>query len=327
MDARAQTAIMDPRYHPLLVVLHWALAFFIIAALALGALKMAPIANTNPMKLAALRAHMTGGIVILALMSLRLLIRRVTMHPPQAMTGTPLLDRLARFSHAAFYGAVIAMALSGLIMGVQTGVIRLLAGGQSPIPPDFWAFPIRTVHYVTSRVLMGLIALHLAGVVYHTFICRDRLLRRMGFPMRTLERISPWLTRVVLLFAAFLLSMIGRKYISDPVAAVRDSGIVLSTPMALTTVRASFGAFSLACGTVAMVCLVSRHRNRFGLWFIALVIGVVLAVRVYGIIEDGTLRENQRVLTAELALFSMTVVALLIGHAVTRSAERAGARP
>lgn len=184
MDAPTKTEIPVSRYHPVLVVLHWALAFLIIAALALGALKMAPMANTNPMKLEALRAHMTGGILILALMSLRLLIRRVTMHPPKAMTRTSLLDRLARFSHAAFYGVVIAMALSGLIMGLQTGVIRLVAGGHPPIPPDFWAFPIRSVHYVISRVLLALIALHLAGVVYHTFILRDHLLRRMGFGRR-----------------------------------------------------------------------------------------------------------------------------------------------
>jgi hypothetical protein len=145
--------------------------------------------------------------------------------------------------------------------------------------------------------------------------------------MLTLERISPWLTRCVLLFAAFLFSMIGRKYISDPVAAVRDSGMVLSTPMALTTARASFGAFSLACGTVVLACLISGRRNRLGLWFVVIVIGIVLAVRLYGIVEDGTFRENQRVLTAETVLLSITVIALLIGRAVSRSAERAGARP
>lgn len=184
MDAPNKTATVVSRYHPALVVLHWALAFLIIAALVLGALKMAPMANTNPMKVEALRAHMTGGIIILASMSLRLLIRRVTRHPPNAITGAPLLNRLARFSHAAFYVVVIAMALSGLTMGLQTGVIRLVAGGHPPVPPDFWVFPMRSVHYVISRALLVLIALHLAGVVYHTFILRDHLLRRMGFRRR-----------------------------------------------------------------------------------------------------------------------------------------------
>ena len=39
------------RYHPLLVALHWILAMLIIAALALGALVMVKIPNTDPMKL------------------------------------------------------------------------------------------------------------------------------------------------------------------------------------------------------------------------------------------------------------------------------------
>jgi cytochrome b561 len=184
MDAPAQSVATVSRYHPVLAALHWALAFLIIVALAGGALRMAPMANTNPMKLEALRLHMTGGIVILILMALRLMVRRLTLIPRQAKTGISVLDGLSRFSHFAFYVIVIAMTLSGLTMGVQTGVIRLVAGVHPPIPPDFWAFPIRSVHYLISRVLMGLIGLHLAGVVYHTFIRRDHLLRRMGFGKR-----------------------------------------------------------------------------------------------------------------------------------------------
>jgi cytochrome b561 len=184
MDAPSQSVMSVSRYHPVLVALHWTLAFLIIAALALGALKMAPMANTNPDKLEALRAHMTGGILILVLISLRLIVRRLMLIPPQAKTGRSFLDLLGRFSHTAFYIIVIAMALSGLTMGLQSGVIRLVAGGHPSIPPDFWVFPIRTVHYLISRILMGLIALHLAGVVYHTFIRRDHLLRRMWFGKR-----------------------------------------------------------------------------------------------------------------------------------------------
>jgi len=54
------------RYHPLLVALHWILAMLIIAALALGALVMVKIPNTDPMKLEALRSHMIGGSLILS---------------------------------------------------------------------------------------------------------------------------------------------------------------------------------------------------------------------------------------------------------------------
>src|SRR6476661_3044119 len=72
------------RYHPALVVLHWALALLIIAALALGALVMVKIPNTDPMKFEALRSHMGGGMAILVLMLVRLVIRSRSAHPDPA---------------------------------------------------------------------------------------------------------------------------------------------------------------------------------------------------------------------------------------------------
>jgi len=172
------------RYHPLLVTLHWLLAVLIIAALALGALVMVKIPNTDPMKLEALRSHMTGGGVILLLMLVRLLVRMRTTHPTAASTGNPALDRLAWASHRLFYPAVIGMAASGLIMALQTGLPAIVFAGDGVLPADFWAFPVRTVHYLFSRLLMALIALHVAGALYHTLILKDGLLRRMIFGRR-----------------------------------------------------------------------------------------------------------------------------------------------
>src|SRR5215475_2723880 len=164
------------RYHPLLVALHWVLAFLIIAALALGALVMVKIPNSDPMKLEALRSHMTGGILIVILMLVRLFVRSRTVHPASATAGNPLLDRIAWVSHRALYAAVLGMAGSGLIMALQTGLPSVLFAGQGSLPADFWAFPVRMIHYLISRVLMVLIALHIVGVLYHTLIRRHGLL-------------------------------------------------------------------------------------------------------------------------------------------------------
>ena len=176
------------RYHPLLVLLHWVLAFLIIAALGLGALVTVKIPNTDAMKLEALRSHMTGGVIILLLMLGRFLVRSRTAHPAAAATGNPALDRLAWLSHRLFYAVVLATAGSGLFMALQTGLPSIVFGGDGVLPADFWAFPIRAVHYAFTRVLMGLIALHVAGALYHTLILRDGLLRRMFFGRR---RVAP----------------------------------------------------------------------------------------------------------------------------------------
>jgi cytochrome b561 len=174
------------RYHPLLVALHWVMALLIIAALALGALVMVNISNTDPMKLEALRSHMGGGILILILMLIRLFVRTRTPHPTPATAGNPLLDRIAWASHRMFYIAVFGMAGSGLFMAVQAGLFGSVFGGHGPLPPDFWVFPARTVHYAFSRLLMALIALHVAAALFHAVVLRDGLLRRMFFGRRVL---------------------------------------------------------------------------------------------------------------------------------------------
>jgi cytochrome b561 len=174
------------RYHPLLVAMHWLLAVLLIAALALGALVMAKLPNSDPMKLEALRSHMFGGGLILALMLVRLFVRTRTTHPPAAPTGSSLLDKIAWASHRLFYVLIIAMVASGVTMALQAGLFETVYGGRGTLPPDLWVYPIRSLHYLISRLLMALIALHITGALYHTFVLKDGLLRRMAFGRRVI---------------------------------------------------------------------------------------------------------------------------------------------
>lgn len=172
------------RYQPLLVVMHWLLALMIPVALAGGALVLVRIPNTDPMKVEALGQHMAGGLLLLVLMLVRLIVRVRTTHPARASTGSSALDRTAWLSHRLFYVLILGQAGSGLLLALQAGLPSIVFGGQGALPADFWVFPVRSVHYVISRLLMMLIALHVAAALYHTFILRDGLLRRMWFGKR-----------------------------------------------------------------------------------------------------------------------------------------------
>jgi cytochrome b561 len=187
---------MVSRYHPALVVLHWVLALLIIVALTLGALVMVKIPNTSPMKIEALRSHMSGGMAILVLMLIRLAIRSSTPHPAPASAGHPLLDRLAWASHRLFYVTVVAMAFSGTTMALQTGLFDTVFAGHGSVPPDFWAYPIRWVHYLLSRILMVLIAVHAIAALYHALVLRDGLLGRMFFGRRKIAPEGTLVTKV-----------------------------------------------------------------------------------------------------------------------------------
>ncbi len=187
--ARAASSSVDrvpTKYHPVLVVLHWFVAFGIANLLLRGALIMRYIPNNDPAKVEGLRAHMYAGSLILVLMLVRLVVKRRSRLPHQATAQNPHLDRLARLSHQALYVLVLTQALSGLYMAVETGLPDILIMGRGNLPADFWVFPIRSVHYAVSRLLMATITLHIIGALYHTFILKDGLLRRMSFGRRSI---------------------------------------------------------------------------------------------------------------------------------------------
>jgi len=123
------------------------------------------------------------------------------------------------------------------------------------------------------------------------------------------DRIMPWISRAVLLAALTVLALISRKFIGNPVDAATASGMTLGSPLAITNMRASFGAFPLGCALFVLVCLVTSNLRRTGLIFVALIVGTALAVRVFGVVADGTLAESLRVLIAETVVLGLALAA------------------
>jgi cytochrome b561 len=172
------------RFHPALVALHWILAFLILADLTVGTTVVRHVPNDLPRKLDVLRMHAIGGTVILTLTLVRLGVRALSSKPARASTGAQWLDHIAWLSHWSLYVAVLGVALSGVAMGMQAHLPEVVFMGVGRLPDSFWVYPMRYVHMLFSRLLMLLVALHVAGALYHTFILRDRLLARMGFGKR-----------------------------------------------------------------------------------------------------------------------------------------------
>jgi cytochrome b561 len=185
--------VKPSRYHPALVALHWFLAAFIVLALALGTFVLKAIPNSSPQKLEALRAHMIGAGVILTLMMVRLAIRLRSARPEGATTGNPVLDRIARVSHLAFYGLVAGMIATGLATALLADLPAIVFGGSgAPLPASFAVFPTRVIHGLIAKIFVALIAVHATAAFYHHFVLRDGLLKRMWFGRRwtAQERIS-----------------------------------------------------------------------------------------------------------------------------------------
>jgi cytochrome b561 len=175
------------RYHWSIVLLHWLLAFYIIATLAGGFLIIGPMANTDPEKKRVLLFHMSFGMGIAGVMLLRLVLRFVTAKPAELTTGHAALDRLVPYAHYAFYLLVVLQAATGLTTALLAGLNRsVFQGTGEPLPADFSAYPSFTAHFALAVLLSALVVIHVAAALYHQFLLRDRILGRMWFGRRKL---------------------------------------------------------------------------------------------------------------------------------------------
>jgi len=172
------------RYHPALMALHWLMALMIIALLLGGSLVTAPTPNTDPEKIGHIKGHMIVALSVGVMLIVRLLVRLRTSHPAPARSGMAWADRLAPWTHWAFYVLVFTMLVSGMTMAAMTGLPDIVFNGKGSLPSDFWHLPPRVVHGIVAKALFALIALHIGAAVYHQVIRKDGLLSRMWFGKR-----------------------------------------------------------------------------------------------------------------------------------------------
>lgn len=172
------------RYGCVAVILHWAIAAAIFGLLASG---FAAAGATDPaVKAAILRAHLPLGAAVLALTLLRLVrtlreLRAGTR--PGPVEDVPRWQHLAaRATHVLLYVVPLGAAASGIGLVALSGAGPLIFGGGTL--PDFWAFAPRIPHGIGARLLVLLVAIHTAAALYHHFVRRDGLLRRM-WPVST----------------------------------------------------------------------------------------------------------------------------------------------
>jgi cytochrome b561 len=171
------------RYTRVAIALHWVVAAIVLAQFSFG-WWMQEIPKQPPgVRADAYNLHKSVGLVLLALMTVRLGWRLA--HPPPPLTGLPDWQRrLARATHLTLYAALFVMPIAGYLGSVFSGYpvkwfgITLPAWGwKDAMLKDLMS----TIHFSTSWVLLGATVLHVAGSLRHA-LAGDGYLRRMGLP-------------------------------------------------------------------------------------------------------------------------------------------------
>jgi Domain of unknown function (DUF4345) len=117
--------------------------------------------------------------------------------------------------------------------------------------------------------------------------------------MQTISRASLWINRIVLGAATLIFTMIGLRYLADPVGASAATGATLNTALAVTTTRIGFGGFPLAFAVFTLICLVSQRKQRAGVTLVLTVMITAIVVRLFSIAIDGSVPGSTRLFVPE----------------------------
>jgi len=162
---------------------HWTVAALVVLAYALIlSTDIFPRSTGIPDLL--LQSHFWAGIGVLLLAIPRLIERLRQSPPPVSPALNPKIELLSRITHWALYAFLFAQPLLG-IMTVWLG------NGAIPIPGTSLAVPspfgvsrqlghsLESFHATLGTVFYYVIGLHIVAVLWHQFVRKDNLLKRM----------------------------------------------------------------------------------------------------------------------------------------------------
>lgn len=168
-------------YGTLARALHWLVAIGILALLWLGFEQSGMESGAE--RQAVRDLHGSIALVIFALMSVRIVWRFMSVIPDHS-PGTPGWQRIAAaVVHWGLYASVFLQIVAGA-MAVSTGGRALAFFGLFSIPlpvaesddgHEFW----EEIHESVWAVIAALLLVHVLAALYHHFIVKDDVLRRM----------------------------------------------------------------------------------------------------------------------------------------------------
>lgn len=161
--------------------LHWSIAALIFLQFVLG--WMAVTWRLSPTKLQLFIWHKSFGILVLALVVLRLLWRFANPTPALPLDTRSSERRAAHGFHFALYALMLALPLSGWLINSAAKVPFRV----------FWLFPLpaiaapdkelaelaKQVHYALFITLAAILVIHVGAALRHHFVKRNDVLVRM----------------------------------------------------------------------------------------------------------------------------------------------------
>lgn len=167
----------ETRYGWVSRLIHWLMAAGVIAMLALGAYIVRMEVGFSNLWL--FGVHKSIGMVLFALIILRLIWHRISPPPEPLPAGAAWQDSAARIAHRSFYVLLLVIPIFGYIGSAASGLDVLLFERwkvPSVVPvSEAWEDGAFLVHNILTKLLAALVLVHVAAALKR----RDGTLRRM----------------------------------------------------------------------------------------------------------------------------------------------------
>jgi methyl-accepting chemotaxis protein/cytochrome b561 len=212
------------KYSPLLQVIHWAVALFVICQLAI-ALVLGQLRSLQYGQYV-LGLHRQLGFAILIICIARVVLIARTKSPPLRAELPAWQIAAARLVHLSFYVALIVQPLMGMCIAWARGD-AVTAFGIVTLPAP-WEISdgvrdrMMTAHILTATVLAGLVVIHIGAVIFNGWKRRVSVIERMlpSGPADTLVNRVP--VAVQLLAALGIVIVIALAMGINAIAKYRD---------------------------------------------------------------------------------------------------------
>jgi cytochrome b561 len=180
------------RYGAVAMTFHWTIALLIVANLCIGLYFKEVMSHSDPNLFWVVQTHKSIGLTVLSLSVLRLTWRLINPIPFLPPGMSPALGFVAHGTHFLFYFLIIAIPLAGWAMvsssplGTPTMYFGLFRWPDISFLADLPRaqkthniVALAATHNWLAFTAIGLLALHVAGALWHQFFRRDDVLRRM----------------------------------------------------------------------------------------------------------------------------------------------------
>ena len=172
--------VMPMRYGRLSIGLHWLMVLLIAAVYATIELRGNFPKGSEARELIK-QWHFMLGLSVFALVWLRLIVG--WRHPaPLAVASAKWEQQLAKLAHLALYGLMIGLPLLGWLILSAAGKPIPFFGLELPAlvgPDKALAGDFKELHETIAVLGYWLIGLHAVAALFHHYVRRDDVLRRM----------------------------------------------------------------------------------------------------------------------------------------------------